>query len=314
MTIQTQKIDDILPLELAEKMEDLSKRVGFSYGWYSNPTSGIPHWNHDFGRMISSNGLDISSTLAPELQETWTHLKNTYQPDMNLIRCYINQHTYGTEGYPHIDGFRKDSGSFVIYLNRDWTPDMAGETIIFDGDDVELASLPKFNRGVVFPGNKLHAARAVSRKCNTVRVTLMFKFAKPDIYRDNIQRFLNMVGAEKKSHSGRTLSDHLLGTYDLLKAANMKQDICNAGGVHSIFGTQSYRDVTVPLSEKNRLIAVVGQKAADLAEMFSKIKRWNSPLHSDDFKELGVIQLANLKEQNALRDPKLDGLWNDLNK
>ena len=84
--------------------------------------------------------------------------------------------------------------------------------------------------------------------------------------------------------------------------------------LHSIFGTQSYRDVTVPLSEKNRLIAVVGQKAADLAEMFSKIKRWNSPLHSDDFKELGVIQLANLKEQNALRDPKLDGLWNDLNK
>ena len=105
----------------------------------------------------------------------------------------------------------------------------------------------------------------------------MFKLAVPesfDTVRDHIQEFLFTVRADEAAHSAGNLTGHLLRTYDYLKRAGQPQHVCNAGAVHSIFGTNVF-DWKERLSydDQPRIAAVVGEAAARLAEIFSKIPR-----------------------------------------
>jgi hypothetical protein len=160
-------------------------------------------------------------------------------------------------------------------MNREWKREWGGETVVYEGDRIVSAALPKFNRALLFRGNQAHCARSVSRICPDTRRTLMFKcaVANADLKRDNLQLFLESIGATNKKHRYSSLAGHLLFTYDLLKAAGQSDDICLAGGCHSIFGTNAFKDACLPIEQHHVAQRVIGHDATLLSLLFSMIDR-----------------------------------------
>jgi hypothetical protein len=170
-------------------LDDVAKAAetfAFRYGWKSNRNlDGIAsagHWNHDIALGGRTNKVDKTENLrrhrryAP-IAAWWGWIRaNLFAADTRLLRLYINSHTFGVEGYPHRDSNITGELTCITYLNREWRREWAGETVLFSIDDeIERAVMPKFGRVFIFPSDKWHAARAVSRICPVARATLVLK-------------------------------------------------------------------------------------------------------------------------------------------
>jgi Rps23 Pro-64 3,4-dihydroxylase Tpa1-like proline 4-hydroxylase len=180
--------DDIFPKEVWVNLwEYFNNRASFRYGWPSDKrVSEFTHWHIDFLNTANSNQENAEIELYKKQEfgvvaAAWSHLKATHLKGHKLVRCYANAHTYGVEGYVHSDTLIEGNYTTLIYLVPEWRSEWAGETV-FMNDEGELVKsvLPKANRGVIFDGQQLHAARAVSRICPGLRITLMFKTKAPD--------------------------------------------------------------------------------------------------------------------------------------
>lgn len=172
----------VTPVLMEQIQQFFERSVRWSYGWESAANDApFCHWNHDFLKTSRRNAEDSQMLLFLQddhaiLQEIWMKLRDGPLRGHVLLRCYANAHTYGTEGYPHLDARQPDFFTTIFYVNPVWKPDWAGETVFFNADrDIAKAVLPKPGRLVIFPGNILHVARGLSRACPAMRVTLMFK-------------------------------------------------------------------------------------------------------------------------------------------
>ena len=330
-----QRLVDVIPQDLLGPVQDHIKDSGWTYGWHSNRELGYAHWNIDFAQADSSNGLDVSHSLPTSLAMVWQHLQQNHFPNTILQRCYTNSHTYGVEGYPHADSSRSGERTLVIYLNPEWRREWGGETMIYDDQTVVHAELPCFNRGLVFDSELFHCARGVTRICPQQRITLMFKFGPVDAdpTRDRLQMFLEQAGAGQLAHSGRNLARHLLRVYDLLHKRGLAASVCLAGGTHSVWGTTIYKQSLLQDHQRPDLVAVIGERAAELVDLFRELDRprvlenWcqnsQSPLttwqgHRLDLDEstirdLCAIEAANLDSQNGLEQrAALKRFWQNL--
>jgi hypothetical protein len=315
--------ENLLTEELLLAADSEIKKTRWQYGWKSDKALEFCHWNMDFGKANGLNNLDITSSLPSNIARIWTYLQFKYLKDYRLIRCYANSHTFGVEGYPHTDSNKVGEKTFVIYMNKEWQRNWGGETMLYDGDSIAHAELPKRNKALLFDGRDWHCARGVTRICPEQRITLMFKMIQKDAIdpiRDKIQTFCQTIGADKTKHSQNNLMSHLLRTYDLLKATGLSQDICSAGGIHSIFGTNKFKKVTVPLENKALLIDIVGAYSVSLAEQFSSLDRpqvienmlFSNQIGPDTF-ALAAIEGANLQDQSSLKQfPNLYKYWTGL--
>lgn len=330
-------IANIIPQPICIELEKLIKQIPWQYGWYSHRQQEYtPHWNCNFAGTGGANGLDISDRIHGALKDAWNHVQQTYFPNARLLRCYTNAHTYGVEGYPHTDSIRKGEVTLVIYCNRQWQRDWGGETMIYDGNKIIHAELPSFNTGLFFDSDTYHCARAVTRACKELRITLMFKMSvgEPDTQRDELQKFLNQAQTENIPHRGSTLSNHLLRNYDLLQTKNQPPHVCLAGGSHSLLGTNKFTTVALQLPQDiDRLKNIIGQQAFDLVKFFSEIDRptiltqWlkdptvavkdrdGNQASTQQIQELVTIECANLLEQKSLKKhPELEQWWDDLSR
>ncbi len=143
--------------------------------------------------------------------------------------------------------------------------------------------------------------------------------------REMLRETLAGIGASNTSHSGRKLVDHLLNTYDMLVAAGCPRDVCLAGGLHSIYGTNAFRHVStedrLPVRER------FGEAAEHLAHLFCTINRprglndnqpisWRTgakvSLDDETLHKLRMIEAANLIEQgeSVSRFPRIMDAWN----
>lgn len=328
-----QQIQNCLPSDILSSVTTYLKNANWKYGWRSNLSANIyPHWNFDISNTGPENGLDISHKVTGPASAVWRHLQSTYFPDTVLLRCYANSHTYGVEGYPHTDSKRDQDSTVVIYLNENWKREWAGETVIFNGDTIEHAELPKYNNALVFKGNKPHVARGVTRICPEQRITLMFKFAPigADVVRDSLQTFLTNLGTGSVQHKNKTFLTHLLNTYDYLKSTGASDTVCKAGATHSIFGTNAFTKQTLTLDNRSTLVDNIGEESARLVELFSTVNRpvaleqalANSTLtleltaggtvdvDAETLNNLCMIECANLHDQTELKKyPQLEKMW-----
>jgi len=324
------KLEQVFPDDLLKTVSDYIAKVPWHYGHASNSSFEFTHWNHTFAKGNAENGLDISDKLPEPILRAWNHLKVKYLGDQTLVRCYTNSHTYGVEGYPHVDSKRSVDHTLVIYMNKEWLREWGGETTVYNDYDIQHAELPKYNRGLIFPGVAVHQARSVTRICPAQRITLMFKFAPRgcDLQRDNIQRLLETAGADKTKHGDSKLMTHLLNVYDILKAAGYGPTVCAAGGLHSIFGTNVFKTQTLGPEQREFVVKAIGEDATRLVDLFKTIKRpatlesalkTNSTtvetvdgqqliLTQDELNSLCAIEAANLKDQKCLHKyPLLKG-------
>lgn len=168
----------IKPELLIDVLTDIKAR-GFQYGWRSNKNEELSHWNINFGGSKKKR-FDAMHLMPDSVRAVWDDLvpQGIIMPGYRLIRGYVNAATYGLEGFPHTDSQVESDITYVIYLNPEWHPEWAGETVFFDHDDDTCrAVLPRFGRISWFPSAMTHAARAVSRVCPEQRLVLVLKAA-----------------------------------------------------------------------------------------------------------------------------------------
>jgi len=320
----TTRISNVLTPDLLARVSKTIDGVPWKYGWASNRSIEFTHWNHSFAKAGALNTLDVSDQITGPVAESWRHIQDTITGPAALLRCYTNSHTYGVEGYPHTDSKRKEDKTLLIYMNKHWQRDWGGETVVYKGDEIAHSELPKYNNGLIFAGADWHCARSVTRLCPAQRITLMFKYSAPNIdpQRDALQRFLTLIGAEDIKHSGRNLWTHLLNVYDILREHGYRTEVCAAGGLHSIFGTNIFKHATLTPAQRVMVVNTVGEEATGYVELFSSIKRPSTleaalktntlevELNNGNKKTLTQLELnilcaieaANLSDQKSLKN------------
>ena len=85
------------------------------------------------------------------------------------------------------------------------------------------------------------------------------------------QKYLDLLlelDADKNPHSGGALLEHLRGTHDLLQGWGNDQAVCVGGLFHSIYGTRAYHTRSASLEDRQRIRAVIGERAERLAFLF----------------------------------------------
>lgn len=127
---------------------------------------------------------------------------------------------------------------------------------------------------------------------------------------------LRAVGAERTRHGGgsRSLLDHLVGTWSLLRRANEREAVQLAGLFHSIYGTNIFRVATLRADDPAHRAAVqtlIGEEAESLVFLFCtcpdrpdgiigrgrlRHEREYSPAV---WRDLAAIELANLIDQGG---------------
>lgn len=163
----------IAPSEL-EHVNKLVNDKGYTFGWKSHDDKEYRHWNCNFGDKNRTRQNDeLNQEEIPEL--LWNIWSRINKKNLRLIRVYSNAYTYGTEGAFHQDSPDSNYYTHLIYLNNNWNPDYAGETVFMHNAEIIKAVLPKYGRLVIFPGNIWHAARSVSHLCPEARKILVFK-------------------------------------------------------------------------------------------------------------------------------------------
>ncbi|MDF1662989.1 MAG: hypothetical protein P1V97_14535 [Planctomycetota bacterium] len=81
-------------------------------------------------------------------------------------------------------------------------------------------------------------------------------------------QFLTKHGASQTGHSDRHLLTHLQGTQRILKEWGARPAVCTAGLFHSVYGTESFQTVTIPLDLRPKVIELIGPEAEALAYIF----------------------------------------------
>ena len=116
------------------------------------------------------------------------------------------------------------------------------------------------------------------------------------------------------SHIGRTLGEHLINTYDDLVRMGAEEDVALGGGLHSIYGTNAFKKITVTPEQRPIIQGLFGERAERLAWLFSRVNRpkgledgypldyqTGQPLAmtEQDFEDLQMIEVANLLDNGV---------------
>jgi hypothetical protein len=91
---------------------------------------------------------------------------------------------------------------------------------------------------------------------------------------DAVTQFLRAAGADHLGHSrGRSLLDHLVETRRIAARWLQPAWVQDAAALHSVYGTDIYRDQLVTVSSRDQVRAVAGERAERLAYLFGAVER-----------------------------------------
>ena len=119
--------------------------------------------------------------------------------------------------------------------------------------------------------------------------------------------FLNNIDANDKSHSGKTLIDHLIGVHDILKEWDSPQYLQDAGLFHSVYGTIVFKHQST--NDRDAVKELIGEQAEDLVWKFCNLSlpRYQDITSQFDGQikdDLILLDKANSLEQSP-KKPKL---------
>lgn len=131
--------------------------------------------------------------------------------------------------------------------------------------------------------------------------------------------YFQQVGATDIDHSTKSYLAHAVGVYSDLKRWGCEEDIARAGLFHSIYGTELFRDFTLPLDHRSEVQQLIGERAERIAWMncamdrpyfdrevknsrgpYRVCNRFNGQVlnvSDDDFHDLCVVHLCDWLEQ-----------------
>jgi hypothetical protein len=138
----------------------------------------------------------------------------------------------------------------------------------------------------------------------------------------DIRTSLRQFGTDEVDHFGRPLTEHLVETSRWLEKWGNPSSISLAGAFHSIYGTEEFRQKTLPLDRRDDVRVLIGEEAEALVYLFCLADRhslfsqtstdpFEIPLPSlgqstevsrDTYTALIEIEAANIVDQ-ALHQP-----------
>lgn len=177
-------LDDLVPRALQRRLTELIRKPIWAYGWRSNARRDRHcYWHAHFAGGDHNSRRDCEAELAGDAElaavhELWLALQSGPLGGHEPLRAYANSHTFGVEGYVHTDNDDTENyTSTIYYAHPVWHKKWAGDTVFYarGGDDIVTSVYPKPGRVVSFPGAIPHCARAPSRDCTELRVSIVFK-------------------------------------------------------------------------------------------------------------------------------------------
>lgn len=140
--------------------------------WYFGNRSTDEQSSRPFWKM------DMEGVAA--IDRLWEHARVQCERlagmPLRVVRQYANGHTYGLGGRPHFDDTRSGAFTLLYYPMLSWKPEWEGETVFFSSEGHIAAGVALApNRAVFFDSRMSHSARAPSRDCPDLRVTLAWK-------------------------------------------------------------------------------------------------------------------------------------------
>ena len=149
-----------------------------------------------------------------------------------------------------------------------------------------------------------------------------------DPNRAGLVDFLSSAGAARLSHAGgRTLLDHLVGTYSIVRRWAQPTWLQHAALIHSVYATEAYERQLISPARRDEVAAVAGEQAERLAYLFCVTPRrpllagthlWARGLPSrspggepptrNELDALVLLHMANLAEQARAVDGS-PGRW-----
>lgn len=91
-----------------------------------------------------------------------------------------------------------------------------------------------------------------------------------------LTNYIIAAGAADIPHTEKTYLSHAIGVYTDLKAWDCDEELCRAALFHSIYGTQQFQGFTLPLSKREELRALIGERA-------ERIVYWNCAMDRASF-------------------------------
>ncbi len=174
--------DGVIHPDLVLQLVSLADKPIWQYGWKSNVSEDrFSFWHAHFagGSIINASScLAELNKLSPDLPiaKLWAVLHAKLLEGHEPVRAYGNAHTFGTEGYCHKDSLRDDYFSTIYYAHPVWNSNWGGELIFYNSDgDVLKTVTAKPGRLVHFRGDITHRVAPLTRECNELRVSIVFK-------------------------------------------------------------------------------------------------------------------------------------------
>jgi hypothetical protein len=84
---------------------------------------------------------------------------------------------------------------------------------------------------------------------------------------------LSSLGADSINHHGRMLTDHLIGTSQLLAKWGNPKEVIAVGAFHSIYGTEEFKNQAISLDRRSEIAQLIGDEAEHLVYLFSVANR-----------------------------------------
>lgn len=107
-------------------------------------------------------------------------IQDIFGVKLETVELYLNGQTHSQCGSIHSDevsGWDPHSEyiTLVYYVNKEWSPELGGFTVIFDESKQMHINYPKPNSVVLFNSRFEHVGLEPTVHCNTMRVTLAHK-------------------------------------------------------------------------------------------------------------------------------------------
>jgi SM-20-related protein len=178
-------LDRLVPKGLRVRIGTLLRGAIWQYGWKSDSDrDAYGYWHVAFSGGDDRSRTSCEKQLAAQpdfcaINDLWRCLKHGHLAGHEPLRVYANGHTFGVEGYVHVDN--ADPHNYfttLYYAHPEWRQNWAGELVFYDpksdGDTIGVV-YPKPGRVVTFHGNLPHVARAPSRECPVLRISVAIK-------------------------------------------------------------------------------------------------------------------------------------------
>lgn len=175
-----QVFDDAVPSDLYAELAETIPRLNWQWGWRSR-LAEARYWHHELSGGGKATVEDNAETVRRHPTQAFARyvdwLRSEVVPaETRLLRLYFNAHTFGTDGSPHTDAERDNEVTLVLFMNQIWRAEYGGETVIFDAaGEIERSVMPKPNRLLTFPSNRLHGPRPLSKLFLGLRVVFVAK-------------------------------------------------------------------------------------------------------------------------------------------